>query len=114
MPTKLAIQFGSFTDTSHKRFAQIDESMERPTQNSTCYKTGEFTLDRRQNFHFERLKPQNDGPMELAAMPTYSGDTAVTRDQEPERSKEKVLDDQLQPSYREEKFLSNASEVSLP
>ena len=73
-----------------------------------------YVLDTGQKVHFERLKPHNSGPLELATAQADSGEIVVLMDPDPERSVEAVDDDKSQPSYKTEQLLSEASDVSLP
>ena len=73
-----------------------------------------YMLDTGQKVHFERLKPDNSGPLELAATPLDTGDIAFVMDPEPERSIEPIDDDCSKPSNNTEQLLSEASNVSLP
>ena len=73
-----------------------------------------YVLDTAQKFHFERLKPRQSGPLEFATAQADSGDFVVLMDPEPKRFVDVVDDDISQPSYKAEKFLSVASDVSLP
>ena len=73
-----------------------------------------YVLDTGQKVHFERLKPHNSGPLELAATHADSGEVVVLMDPEPERSVDVVDDDKSLPSYMSEQLLSEASDVSLP
>ena len=73
-----------------------------------------YLLDTGQKVHFERLKPHNSGPLELAAAHADSGEVVVLMDPEPERSVDVVDDDKSLPSYKTEQLLSEASDVSLP
>ena len=73
-----------------------------------------YVLDTGQKVHFERLKPHNSGPLELATAQADSGEIVVLMDPDPERSIEAVDDDKSQPSYKTEQLLSEASDVSLP
>ena len=72
-----------------------------------------YVLDTGQKVHFERLKPHNSGPLELAAAHADSGEVVVLMDPEPERSVDVVDDDKSLPSYKSEQLLSEASDVSL-
>ena len=73
-----------------------------------------YALDTGQKVHFERLKPHNSGPLELATAQADSGEIVVLMDPDPERSIEAVDDDKSQPSYKTKQLLSEASDVSLP
>ena len=73
-----------------------------------------YVLVTGQKLHFERLKPHNNGPLELAATHADSGEVVVLMDPEPERSVDVVDDDKSLPSYKSEQLLSEASDVSLP
>ena len=73
-----------------------------------------YVLDTGQKVHFERLKPHNSGPRELAATHADRGEKVVLMDPEPERSVDVVDDDKSLPSYKSEQLLSESSDVSLP
>ena len=62
-----------------------------------------YILDTGQKVHFERLNSHHGGPTEFVALPAV-----VVMDSEPECSAEEILHDCSQPSYREEKPLSEA------
>ena len=64
--------------------------------------------------HFERLKPHKNGHTEWTTTRTNDGDVAIIMDLESDLSAEEILDDCSQPSYREEEFLTEATDVSAP
>ena len=73
-----------------------------------------YILDTGQKVHFERLKPHRSGPTEFVTAPLDSGEIVVILDPDSEQLAEAIDDDKSQPSYRTEKLLSDASDVSLP
>ena len=72
-----------------------------------------YVLDTGQKVHFERLKPQHSGPLELDAAHADSGEVVVLMDSEPDRSVDVVDDNKSLPSYKTEQLLSEASDESL-
>ena len=64
--------------------------------------------------HFESFKPHHRGSTEFVTTPLDTGEIATVMDSVPELSVEPINDDLSQPSYKSEKLLSEASNVSLP